>query len=154
MFLPILFFFYRPLGLEVSNILSGLDYTKYLGKLKSYLSPVMMDSYPSVFVRCWHAKTDGWAATTFHNNCDGKGPTVTIIQVNSYIFGGYTNVSWFSKCLKSIIVHHVVIRGSDHVKFNPHLTLHRGASEGGDLPEPLPRVFDSFKHFQTIYINL
>ena len=25
---------------------------------------------------------------------DGKGPTVTIIQVGSYIFGGYTEVSW------------------------------------------------------------
>ena len=56
------------------------------------MSPVLMDLDHSVFVRCWHAKTDGWAAATFHNNCDGKGPTVTIIQVNSHIFGGYTNV--------------------------------------------------------------
>ena len=45
-------------------------------------------------MRCWRAKTDGWAASTFHSNCDGKGPTVTIIQVGSYIFGGYTDVSW------------------------------------------------------------
>ena len=34
------------------------------------------------------------AASTFHSNCDGKGPTVAIIQVGSYIFGGYTDVSW------------------------------------------------------------
>ena len=47
-------------------------------------------------MRCWRAKTDGWAASTFHSNCDGKGPTVTIIQVASYIFGGYTDVSWSS----------------------------------------------------------
>ena len=47
-------------------------------------------------MKCWHAKTDGWAASTFHSNCDGKGPTVTIIQVGSYIFGGYTDVSWSS----------------------------------------------------------
>ena len=47
-------------------------------------------------MRCWRAKTDGWAASTFHSNCDGKGPTVTIIQVGRYIFGGYTDVSWFS----------------------------------------------------------
>ena len=26
--------------------------------------------------------------------CDGKGPTVTIIRVGRYIFGGYTSVSW------------------------------------------------------------
>ena len=43
---------------------------------------------------CWHAETDGWAVTTFHRQCDGKGPTVTIIKVSNYIFGGYTDVSW------------------------------------------------------------
>ena len=47
-------------------------------------------------MKCWHAKTDGWAPSTFHSNCDGKGPTVTIIQVGEYIFGGYTDVSWYS----------------------------------------------------------
>ena len=47
-------------------------------------------------MRCWRAKTDGWAASTFHRNCDGKGPTVTIIKVGSYIFGGYTDLSWSS----------------------------------------------------------
>ena len=45
-------------------------------------------------MRCWHAKTDGWAASTFHSICDGKGPTVTIVQVGRYIFGGYTDKSW------------------------------------------------------------
>ncbi|XP_022807285.1 uncharacterized protein LOC111344323 [Stylophora pistillata] len=84
----------RQIALNASSILSGLDRDKYLGVLVSYLSPVLMDLNRSVFLRCWHAKTDGWAAATFHNNCDGKGPTVTIIQVNSHIFGGYTNVSW------------------------------------------------------------
>ena len=47
-------------------------------------------------MKCWHAKTDGWAASTFHSNCDGKGPTVTIVQVGSYIFGGYTDKPWSS----------------------------------------------------------
>ena len=47
-------------------------------------------------MRCWHAKTDGSAASIFHDNCDGKGPTVTIIKSGSNIFGGYTDVSWHS----------------------------------------------------------
>ena len=47
-------------------------------------------------MKCWRAKTDGWAVSTFHSKCDGKGPTVTIIKVGSYIFGGYTDVSWSS----------------------------------------------------------
>ena len=45
-------------------------------------------------MKCWHSKTDGWSVSTFHSNCDGRGPTVTIVKVNDYIFGGYTDVSW------------------------------------------------------------
>ena len=63
----------------------------------SYLDPALLSSDRSGFVRCWHAKTDGSTASTFHSNCDGKGPTVTIIQSGDYIFGGYTDVSWQSK---------------------------------------------------------
>ncbi|XP_022805493.1 TLD domain-containing protein 1-like [Stylophora pistillata] len=66
----------------------------YLGKLISFLDPVLPSISCTDFARCWHAQTDGWAASTFHSNCDGRGPTVTIIKVNSYIFGGYTDVSW------------------------------------------------------------
>ena len=82
-------------GLSSSSILGSLN-IKYVDKLNSFLAPVLQSSSRSKFVRCWRAKTDGWAASTFHSNCDGKGPTVTIIQVGSYIFGGYTHLSWFS----------------------------------------------------------
>ena len=81
-------------GLGASIILRGLDPNKYLGKLISFLDPVLPTASRTDFVRCWHAKTDGWAASTFHSNCDGRGPTVTIIKVNDYIFGGYTDASW------------------------------------------------------------
>ena len=73
-----------------------------LGKEREYfdlawfLKSVIISSVRSRFVRCWHAKEDGWAASTFHGNCDDKGPTVTIIQVGSFIFGGYSDVSWKS----------------------------------------------------------
>jgi len=83
-------------GIDESDILGSLDRNRYSQKLMSYLDPVLQSSDRSVFLRCWHANTDGWASTTFHSNCDGKGPTVTIIQVNDYIFGGYTDVSWNS----------------------------------------------------------
>ena len=82
-----------PGALSLSSILGNLDST-YFGKLNSYLNPVVQSPGRSRFVRCWRAKTDGWAASTFHSNCDGKGPTVTIVQVGSYIFGGYTDKSW------------------------------------------------------------
>ena len=83
-------------GLRSSSILGSLN-IKYVDKLNSFLAPVLQSSSRSRFVRCWRAKTDGWASSTFHSNCDGKGPTVTIVQVGSYIFGGYTDRSWSSK---------------------------------------------------------
>ena len=79
-------------GFNASTIL-GND-SRYLENLTSFLEPVITSSVRSRFVRCWHAKVDGWAASTFHGNCDDKGPTVTIIQVGSFIFGGYSDVSW------------------------------------------------------------
>ncbi len=43
---------------------------------------------------CWRATRDGWLASTFHSNCDYKKPTVTIVKVGQYVFGGYANESW------------------------------------------------------------
>ena len=79
--------------LSDSHILGSLN-SKYLDQLNSYLVPVLKSSSRSRFFRCWRGKTDGWVPPTFQSNCGGKGPTVTIIKVGSYIFGGYTDVSW------------------------------------------------------------
>ena len=95
-----IFFFIFPGALTSSSILASLD-SKYRAKLNSYVDPVLQSPGRSRFVRCWHAKTDGWAASTFHSNCDGKGPTVTIVQVGSYMFGGYTDKSWGGEYLIS-----------------------------------------------------
>ena len=65
----------------------------HLRSLRSWLSPVAR-SVKSAWKRCWRASVDGWAASTFHSRCDGKGPTVTIIRVGRYIFGGYTSIPW------------------------------------------------------------
>ena len=53
-------------------------------------------------MKCYHAETDGWDSTTFHSKCDGKGPTVSIIQVSNYTFGGHTDVSWQSMHFLSV----------------------------------------------------
>ena len=49
---------------------------------------------------CWRASQHGWAASVFHKRCDFKGPTVTIIRVGEYIFGGYSDASWGGKKLR------------------------------------------------------
>lgn len=49
------------------------------------------------FTLIYKGSRDGFAATKFHQNCDNKGPTVTVIKSkNGYIFGGYTSQSWDS----------------------------------------------------------
>ena len=49
------------------------------------------------WILCYRAPEYSWKSRRFHAGCDGKGPTVTIIKVNSYIFGGYTDISWGGK---------------------------------------------------------
>ena len=47
---------------------------------------------------CWRASEHGWAASTFHQKCDGKVPSLTIVQVvknnKNLVFGGYATRSW------------------------------------------------------------
>ena len=81
------------LGLENSVIVR--NNRNYLTSLRNWLAPVTK-SVNSLWKRCWRASVDGWAASTFQSRCDGKGPTVTIIRVGRYIFGGYTSKSWVS----------------------------------------------------------
>lgn len=44
----------------------------------------------------YRASRDGFDAANFHSKCDKKGPTVTIVKSGSFIFGGFTEVSWES----------------------------------------------------------
>ncbi|CAH3143474.1 unnamed protein product [Pocillopora meandrina] len=82
-------------GLEQSEILANNDH--HLRTLSFWLGSVVQ-SQSSYWKRCWRASVDGWAGTTFHSKCNNKGPTVTIIRVGKYIFGGYTSTSWNSIC--------------------------------------------------------
>ena len=96
----------------------------YLRIVRSWLSLVAR-SVNSAWKRCWHASMDGWAARTFHSRCDGKGPTVTIIRVGKYIFGGYTSISWGKL---------TIVCTFDTKRSNLRAVANRG--EGGGGPGP------------------
>lgn len=51
------------------------------------------------FTLLYKATWDGFAAKNFHQKCDNKGPTITIIQSleGKFLFGGYTAASWDSR---------------------------------------------------------
>ena len=43
----------------------------------------------------WKGSRDGFAASTFHSKCNGKGATLTVVMSeHNKLFGGYTSESW------------------------------------------------------------
>ena len=52
---------------------------------------------PCHFRLLYKISRDGCSAQTFHQKCDGQGPTVTVLyNTNNTIFGGYLSQSWNS----------------------------------------------------------
>lgn len=49
----------------------------------------------------YSATRDGFGAAAFHRQCDNKGKTLTVIQSNGYLFGGYTDQSWDGSTYKN-----------------------------------------------------
>lgn len=48
--------------------------------------------------RIYNGAVDGLTAAAFHDHCDARPNTVTLIQdTRGNVFGGYTDVSWYSK---------------------------------------------------------
>ena len=46
----------------------------------------------------YRCSIDGDSSKTFHEKCDGKGPTITLIKTNDgFRFGGYASISWNNK---------------------------------------------------------
>jgi len=76
---------------EESNILSSAQRNTLIDWLKRSLTRAS-DNY----VLIYRASRDGWAASSFHQRCDLKGPTITVAQCGNYIFGGYTEAQWES----------------------------------------------------------
>ena len=42
----------------------------------------------------FRASRDGFTASAFHSRCDNKGPTVTVVNSDGNIFGGFTESAW------------------------------------------------------------
>ena len=70
----------------MSNILK--DEEKYVDQMEEWLNDCCK------WRLCYRATRDGWSAKDFHACCDNKGPSVTLVKVGEFIFGGYTNQNW------------------------------------------------------------
>ena len=52
----------------------------------------------AMWKRCYSADQRSWSTADFHSNCDYKGPSLTVIRVGIYVFGGFVEQSWGGKC--------------------------------------------------------
>ncbi|KAM7427680.1 hypothetical protein ABFA07_021226 [Porites harrisoni] len=77
-----------------SKILHGNQY--YLQHLHRFLASAPEVGEDSSWLLCYRATLHGWGNTIFHQKCDNKRNTVTIIKKGSYVFGGYTDIPWES----------------------------------------------------------
>ena len=76
--------------MKESAVLGGNS--EYLTTLMKYLDPVQASD--KKWVRCYQATEHKCNGSKFHELCDNKGPTVTLIRVNENVFGGYADKSW------------------------------------------------------------
>ena len=83
-----------------SKILKGHE--DYVKKLDEYLSPVQVKG--KEWKTCFRASEHQFNSNSFHHYCDHKGPTVVLIRVGIYVFGGYTDRDWVgSKCCGQLL---------------------------------------------------
>ena len=75
-----------------STILHENQY--YLRHLHRFLASAPEVGEDSSWFLCYNATSHGWKNKAFHDRCDGKRNTVTIIQKGQYVFGGYTDIPW------------------------------------------------------------
>ena len=75
-----------------SLILSG--HPNYYKSLKQMLAPVQVPG--TRWERCYRGSEKSFRARSFHSLCDNIGPTVTLVQANQSVFGGYADKSWNS----------------------------------------------------------
>ena len=62
---------------------------------KTMLDNWILENTEKKYNLLYKVTRDGDGCSTFHSKCDGKGPTIIIIQTTTgYKFGGYTSINW------------------------------------------------------------
>ncbi len=61
-----------------------------------YLFKLFEDKITSLTLY-YRGSRDGWMSKHFHRKCDGKGATISLLQIeNGDCIGGFTNKTWAS----------------------------------------------------------
>ena len=70
--------------------------------------PTFIRDY-AMWKRCYSADHSSWSTADFHSNCDAKGPSLTIIRVRDYVFGGFVEQSWGGRWYKVCVCYYGAI---------------------------------------------
>ena len=77
----------------ITNSISKIINNDLFMQLNNWINPLKSLKFELIFT----ASINGDLSKNFHEKCDGKGPTVTIVKgKNGYIFGGYLTVPFSS----------------------------------------------------------
>ena len=81
---------------ETINKMVGIFQESELTKNECYLLYNWLNKNKNLkFIKLYSTKKDGDNPSKFHEKCDGKNPTITIIKTKKgYRFGGYTTIPW------------------------------------------------------------
>jgi len=90
-----------------SSILTKQDHRKELSLLIKYLnedsilSSNNQNQSPTTIITktklLYRATKHGFSSKSFHQRCDGKSSTISLIRVGKYIFGGFSPIPWHSR---------------------------------------------------------
>ncbi|XP_046861426.1 uncharacterized protein LOC124454694 [Xenia sp. Carnegie-2017] len=67
------------------------DKNDWIVQLKQWLPSTLNDKKA---VHCYQATVNGWKGSTFPQRCDNKGPTLVVVKVGTFVFGGFASESW------------------------------------------------------------
>ena len=106
-----------------------VNITQFFASLKTWLSEARMHHLDLLY----RGSRDGFQASKFHELCDNKGETVTIIKTTSgYVFGGYSDVAWdssitYKQSSKSFLFSLISPQGNNPIKMSLKSTPHNHA---------------------------
>ena len=64
----------------------------YIRPFHEWLAQVGLST--SRWVPCYRAIEHGWRSRAFHEGCQQDGPSIVLVRKKSFIFGGFSDISW------------------------------------------------------------
>ena len=91
-FLTLYSLFYNIVCSTIFQNSSIIKRSEYFSQTLEWFGPFGGKEF--TWKRCYRASKSGWYAKDFHSKCDKKNPTVVLVKVDNFIFGGFTDTSW------------------------------------------------------------